>query len=160
MKTLSLLGLAVVASAVQLPLRPYLPGDSGAPEFLSSSQPLESTNAAQKSFVSAENDATRASATSERGGTAGAYEMHRHVSFPDHRIRLRRPQLCDSEVLQCSGYLDVDEDKHFFFWYASGSEYEARVQRMVVASPHRGCRQILRESYQTRRITSCTLVEW
>lgn len=42
--------------------------------------------------------------------------------FPDYAIRLRSPQgLCDPSVKQYSGYLDISESKHLFFWY-----FEAR----------------------------------
>ncbi|KAJ3217562.1 hypothetical protein HDU67_007634 [Dinochytrium kinnereticum] len=38
-------------------------------------------------------------------------------SFPKHRLRVRENvALCDANVKQLLGYLDVD-DKHFFFWF-------------------------------------------
>ncbi|MBW0479329.1 hypothetical protein O181_019044 [Austropuccinia psidii MF-1] len=38
--------------------------------------------------------------------------------FPDYAIRLRSPQgLCDPTVRQYSGYLDISETKHLFFWF-------------------------------------------
>jgi hypothetical protein len=45
------------------------------------------------------------------------YELIQHMEFPQHQIRLRRPTLCDPNVVQYSGYLDVSEEKHLFFWY-------------------------------------------
>ncbi|KAF0412026.1 peptidase S10, serine carboxypeptidase [Gigaspora margarita] len=40
-----------------------------------------------------------------------------HQDFPDYQIRLKEPKLCDSSVQQYSGYLDINEEKHFFFWF-------------------------------------------
>lgn len=43
-------------------------------------------------------------------------ERFRHASFPGYQIRLKKPQLCDPTVKQYSGYLDISDDKHLFFW--------------------------------------------
>lgn len=45
------------------------------------------------------------------------YELIQHESFPEYQVRLRKPKLCDPDVVQYSGYLDIAEDKHLFFWY-------------------------------------------
>lgn len=38
-------------------------------------------------------------------------------SFPRYSLRLKEGgHLCDQKVFQVSGYLDVDDDKHFYFW--------------------------------------------
>ncbi|KAJ2022941.1 hypothetical protein GGI06_001613 [Coemansia sp. S85] len=42
-------------------------------------------------------------------------------AYPDYRLRVKSPKICDSSVKQYSGYLDTAEDKHFFFWF-----FEAR----------------------------------
>ncbi|KAF8310382.1 hypothetical protein DL93DRAFT_2084561 [Clavulina sp. PMI_390] len=44
------------------------------------------------------------------------YELIEHDEFPQYSIRLRQPRVCDPHVLQYSGYLDIAEDKHLFFW--------------------------------------------
>ncbi|KAI8326155.1 peptidase S10, serine carboxypeptidase [Martensiomyces pterosporus] len=43
------------------------------------------------------------------------------AALPSYQLRIKQPQLCDKNTTQYSGYLDTDEDKHFFFWF-----FEAR----------------------------------
>ena len=43
-------------------------------------------------------------------------EVVTHPAFSDHRLRVTEPELCDASVKQYSGYLDVADGKHFFFW--------------------------------------------
>ncbi|KXS10435.1 peptidase S10, serine carboxypeptidase [Gonapodya prolifera JEL478] len=39
-------------------------------------------------------------------------------SLPGYKVRVKPVKgLCDTEVKQHVGYLDVDEDRHFFFWF-------------------------------------------
>ena len=49
-------------------------------------------------------------------------ELATHPQFPVHSLRVKEPQLCDSTVQQYSGYLDIDDDKHMFYWF-----FESRV---------------------------------
>ncbi|KAJ7596014.1 carboxypeptidase C [Mycena floridula] len=49
------------------------------------------------------------------------YELVSHPSFKQHQLRVTEPELCDDTVQQYSGYLDIAEDKHLFFWF-----FEAR----------------------------------
>ncbi|KAF5317633.1 hypothetical protein D9611_014972 [Ephemerocybe angulata] len=44
------------------------------------------------------------------------YELVRHPKFTS-TLRVTEPDLCDSSVKQYSGYFDVAEDKHLFFWF-------------------------------------------
>ena len=39
-----------------------------------------------------------------------------HPDFKQYNLRVTEPKLCDPSVKQHSGYLDVAEDKHLFFW--------------------------------------------
>ena len=45
-------------------------------------------------------------------------ELVTHTAFPDHQLRIKEPTLCDPSVKQYSGYLDIADDKHLFFWLA------------------------------------------
>ncbi|KAI0756437.1 alpha/beta-hydrolase [Daedaleopsis nitida] len=49
-----------------------------------------------------------------------AFEQIAHPAFSDYRLRLTSPKLCDS-VKQYSGYLDISDSHHLFFWF-----FEAR----------------------------------
>jgi cathepsin A (carboxypeptidase C) len=40
-----------------------------------------------------------------------------HPQFPLHRLRVVEPELCDPNVHQLSGYLDISETRHLFFWF-------------------------------------------
>ncbi|KAJ1847218.1 hypothetical protein LPJ73_004309 [Coemansia sp. RSA 2703] len=42
-------------------------------------------------------------------------------ALPNYQLRIKEPKLCDTNTTQYSGYLDTDEDRHFFFWF-----FEAR----------------------------------
>ncbi|KIJ61414.1 hypothetical protein HYDPIDRAFT_115872 [Hydnomerulius pinastri MD-312] len=48
-------------------------------------------------------------------------ELIQHPHFSDYRLRITEPTLCDPSVKQYSGYLDITDDKHLFFWF-----FEAR----------------------------------
>ncbi|KAK4685115.1 cathepsin A (carboxypeptidase C), partial [Tremellales sp. Uapishka_1] len=45
------------------------------------------------------------------------YQSVTHPAFPLHRLRVVTPELCDPNVNQLSGYLDISETKHLFFWF-------------------------------------------
>ncbi|KAJ6482920.1 carboxypeptidase C [Mycena vitilis] len=45
------------------------------------------------------------------------YELVSHPSFDEHHLRVTEPELCDTSVKQYSGYLDIADDKHLFFWF-------------------------------------------
>ncbi|EIW55989.1 carboxypeptidase C [Trametes versicolor FP-101664 SS1] len=49
------------------------------------------------------------------------YELVSHPAFDDHHLRMTKPALCDTAVKQVSGYLDIADDKHLFYWF-----FEAR----------------------------------
>lgn len=45
--------------------------------------------------------------------------MTTHAALPGYQLRVNtvNPTICDSTVKQISGYLDVSNDKHLFFWF-------------------------------------------
>ncbi|GLB35555.1 putative peptidase S10 family protein [Lyophyllum shimeji] len=45
------------------------------------------------------------------------YEIVSMKPFGEYQLRITEPDLCDPSVKQYSGYLDVAEDKHLFFWF-------------------------------------------
>ncbi|KAI0066410.1 serine carboxypeptidase [Artomyces pyxidatus] len=45
------------------------------------------------------------------------YERVTHPAFADHQLRTTEPTLCDASVQQYSGYLDISDGKHLFFWF-------------------------------------------
>lgn len=48
-------------------------------------------------------------------------ELITHPAFADYSLRTTDPELCDPSVKQHSGYLDITDGKHLFFWYAQSS---------------------------------------
>jgi len=45
------------------------------------------------------------------------YELLSHPAFSDYQLRVTEPSICDPKVQQYSGYLDISESKHLFFWF-------------------------------------------
>ncbi|KIY63058.1 serine carboxypeptidase [Cylindrobasidium torrendii FP15055 ss-10] len=50
------------------------------------------------------------------------YELVQHSAFENHQLRVTEPDLCDASVKQYSGYLDIAQDKHLFFWFFEARE--------------------------------------
>lgn len=48
-------------------------------------------------------------------------ELVKHPEFKDYQLRVTDPDLCDPHVKQHSGYLDISDGKHLFFWYGPRS---------------------------------------
>lgn len=57
-----------------------------------------------------------ASMTTELPLTKRTDELLTHPSFKDYQLRTTQPDLCDPHVQQYSGYLDISDEKHLFFW--------------------------------------------
>ncbi|KAI0320056.1 serine carboxypeptidase [Amylostereum chailletii] len=45
------------------------------------------------------------------------YELISHPSFSDYHLRVTEPEICDASVQQYSGYLDITDGKHLFYWF-------------------------------------------
>ena len=39
-----------------------------------------------------------------------------HPAFSNYRLRVTSPKICDPTVKQYSGYLDISDTRHLFFW--------------------------------------------
>ncbi|KAI0713118.1 alpha/beta-hydrolase [Cerioporus squamosus] len=61
------------------------------------------------------------SATTVANSDGSIYEQFAHPAFSEYRLRVARPTLCDPTVKQYSGYLDISDTRHLFFWF-----FEAR----------------------------------
>lgn len=50
--------------------------------------------------------------------TWGVDEQVTHASFSKHSLRVTEPDrsICDPDVKQHTGFLDIADDKHLFFW--------------------------------------------
>ncbi|KAI7883324.1 peptidase S10, serine carboxypeptidase [Lichtheimia hyalospora FSU 10163] len=61
---------------------------------------------------------TLSSEAQDRDKFADTWLSSSHPGLADHSMRYKTPDgICDSSVKQISGYLDVETDKHFFFWF-------------------------------------------
>jgi len=67
------------------------------------------------------------------------YEFVTNPSFQNYNLRVTEPTLCDSSVKQYSGYLDVAEDKHLFFWFFESREAPADAPLVLWLNGGPGC---------------------
>lgn len=52
------------------------------------------------------------------GSNEWEHRIYDRANFPDHSVRLKNPkELGVDTVKQWSGYLDIADDKHLFFWF-------------------------------------------
>ncbi|WWC64204.1 uncharacterized protein I303_106812 [Kwoniella dejecticola CBS 10117] len=62
-----------------------------------------------------------------------------HPAFPLHRLRVVQPELCDPTVNQLSGYLDISETKHLFFWFQESRSNPAKDPLVTWLNGGPGC---------------------
>lgn len=63
----------------------------------------------------------------------------KHDSLPGYALRVTEPKLCDSGVKQYSGYLDVGQDKHFFFWFFESRRKPSKAPVVLWLNGGPGC---------------------
>lgn len=90
------------------------------------------------------------------------YDVLTHPDHPSYRLRVttnsdlvpegtRMPHLCDDSVKTISGYLDINENKHLFFWFFESRDKPAEdplVLWSVMCPVHPS---------QLRTLTSCSI---
>ncbi|KAF9269332.1 carboxypeptidase C [Marasmius fiardii PR-910] len=67
------------------------------------------------------------------------YELVSHPTFDDHHLRVTEPRLCDQNVKQYSGYLDISETKHLFFWFFESREAPEKAPLILWLTGGPGC---------------------
>ncbi|PPQ66021.1 hypothetical protein CVT26_010777 [Gymnopilus dilepis] len=67
------------------------------------------------------------------------YEFVTHPDFKQYDLRVTEPKLCDPSVKQYSGYLDVAEDKHLFFWFFESRNAPADAPLILWLNGGPGC---------------------
>ncbi|KAJ3501772.1 hypothetical protein NLJ89_g9190 [Agrocybe chaxingu] len=67
------------------------------------------------------------------------YEFVTHPGFHNYNLRVTEPKLCDPSVKQYSGYLDVAEDKHLFFWFFESRTVPADAPLILWLNGGPGC---------------------
>ncbi|KAI9033853.1 Alpha/Beta hydrolase protein [Phycomyces nitens] len=68
-----------------------------------------------------------------------SFKAFTHPAFPEYGMRYKEPSLCDPDVRQISGYLDVDSDKHFFFWFFESRDKPAEDPLVLWLNGGPGC---------------------
>jgi cathepsin A (carboxypeptidase C) len=73
-------------------------------------------------------------------GRMTAWNVHTHAAFPKYSIRTKEDvKLCDPNVKQVTGYLDVDGDKHFYFWFFESRDKPATDPLVLWLNGGPGC---------------------
>lgn len=64
--------------------------------------------------------------------TLEGFDLVKLAEYPDHQLRIKSTsKLCDPSVQQYSGYLDISDTKHLFFWFFESRNDPAKDPLMV-----------------------------
>src|SRR6266404_1225818 len=77
-------------------------------------------------------------------------ELVKHSAFPNHQLRTKEPNICDPSVQQYSGYLDVTDGKHLFYWFVTVSLHRSAKQKsmcLTLGFSSRGAIQVRTPSF-------------
>ncbi|RPD64649.1 alpha/beta-hydrolase [Lentinus tigrinus ALCF2SS1-6] len=67
------------------------------------------------------------------------YEQFAHPAFSEYQLRVARPKLCDPTVKQYSGYLDISDTRHLFFWFFEARQNPESAPLMMWLNGGPGC---------------------
>ncbi|GFZ51462.1 carboxypeptidase C [Saitozyma sp. JCM 24511] len=122
MRTTSLLLAASIPAALALPSFRFSadPTELAAQAFSSAQEWLGNAVQGARGEVEQYEEVMKAGVKAESVGMGGIeYLSVTHPAFPLHRLRVVEPNICDPNVKQLSGYLDISDEKHLFFWFES-----------------------------------------
>ncbi|KAM5539968.1 hypothetical protein V8D89_006471 [Ganoderma adspersum] len=67
------------------------------------------------------------------------YHQFAHPAFSDYRLRVTSPEICDPTVKQYSGYLDISDTRHLFFWFFEARKNPESAPLMMWLNGGPGC---------------------
>ncbi|EJF67336.1 alpha/beta-hydrolase [Dichomitus squalens LYAD-421 SS1] len=90
------------------------------------------------------------------------YQQFAHPAFSDHRLRVTSPEICDPTVKQYSGYLDISDTRHLFFWFFEARKNPDSAPLMMWLNGGPGCSSTTGLLFENGpcAVTSPNTTEW